>query len=79
MNLQFKKQERFYHVDLQDNFFGGITVVCSWGTFDSKRGNCKHIFCDDITEVNNKLAEIKTLGIRKATKFIVVNLNDSSL
>lgn len=60
-NLLFKKNERFYHVYLQENFFDGITVVCSWGTLDSKRGNCKHIFCDDMQEVGNKLEEITKL------------------
>jgi predicted DNA-binding WGR domain protein len=68
MSLQFKKEERFYHVYLQHNFFGGITIVCSWGTYDSKRGNCKHIFCDDIAEVNNKLAEIKNTRHKKGYK-----------
>lgn len=61
MTLQFKKEERYYHVYLQDNFFGGITVICSWGTVDSHRGGYKYIFCDNMEEVENKLAEIKNV------------------
>ena len=41
---------------IQSSIFGGIIVVCSWGTFDSKHGNCKHIFYNNMAEVNNKLA-----------------------
>ena len=58
-SLQFRKNERFYHVYLQENFFGGTTVVCSWGTFDSIRGNCKNIFCSNMDEVHDALEVIK--------------------
>lgn len=64
-SLQFRKNERFYHVYLQENFFGGITVLCSWGTFDSKRGNCKNIFCNDMDEVHDALEIIKKTRARK--------------
>ena len=45
--MRFKKDERFYHVYLQGNFFGGTTVICSWGVFDGNRGGYKYIFCND--------------------------------
>jgi len=73
--LQFRKNERFYHVYLQNNFFGGITIVCSWGTFDSKRGNCKHIFCNDMQEVYNILEEIKK--VRQKKGYIPYNTSDA--
>lgn len=64
-SLQFRKNERFYHVYLQENFFGGITVVCSWGTFDSRRGNYKNIFCSNMDEVNETLEIIKKTRAKK--------------
>ena len=57
--MQFKKQERFYHVYQQQNFFGGIAIVCSWGTFDSNCGGYKYIFCDNMQEVNLTIDDIK--------------------
>lgn len=53
--LKFKKDDRFYHIHEQHNLFGGITVVSSWGTFDSKRGGHKKIFCDTQIEVNKTI------------------------
>ena len=63
--LQFKKQERFYHVYEQQNFFGGITVISSWGTFDSKRGGSKQIFCDSQKEVEKALQSIKQTRLKR--------------
>lgn len=72
MSLMFKKAERYYNVYLQENFFGGITVICSWGTFDSRRGNCKHIFCNSMDEVNNKLTEITKLRHKRGYKIYCI-------
>lgn len=63
--MQFKKQERFYHVYEQQNLFSGITIVCSWGTFDSNHGGYKYIFCDNMQEVNLILEEIKKTRLKR--------------
>ena len=63
MELCFKKDERFYHVYLQSNFFGGTTVICSWGVFDGNRGGYKYIFCDDRRQVDDELKKITKLRI----------------
>lgn len=63
--LYFKKQERFYHVYEQQNFFGGITVISSWGTFDSKRGGSKSVFCDNQLEVEYTLQDIKQTRLKR--------------
>ena len=63
--LKFNRNKRFYHVYLQNNFFRGITVVCSWGTFDSNRGGCKYIFCDNMQEVNLTLDDIKNIRLKR--------------
>jgi hypothetical protein len=41
--LKFKKLQRYYHCYQQNDLFGGITLICSWGAFDSKRGGHKFI------------------------------------
>ena len=66
--MQFKKQERFYHLYQQQNFFGGITIVCYWGTFDSNRGGYKYIFCDNMQEVNLILDDIKNTRLKRGYK-----------
>ena len=68
MILKLAKQERFYHIYLQHNFFGGITVVCVWGTFDSHRGGHKHIFCDNMREVDITLEDIKRARFKRGYK-----------
>jgi len=65
MQLCFRKNERFYHIHLQSNFFGGVTVVCSWGTFDSNRGGYKYIFCDNQYQVDDELKKITKLRISR--------------
>jgi hypothetical protein len=66
--MRFAKQERFYHIYLQHNFFDGITVVCSWGTFDSYRGGYKYIFCDNMQEVDVALQDIKNTRLKRGYK-----------
>ena len=51
MLLRFAKNERFYHIHLQSNLFGGTTLISSWGAFDSNRGGHKYTFCDNREEV----------------------------
>jgi hypothetical protein len=63
--LQFKKNERYYNVYEQHNLFGGITVICSGGTVDSKRGGNKKIFCDNQHEVEDVLKEIRSTRIKR--------------
>ena len=63
--IYFKKDERFYHVYLQSNFFGGITVICSWGVFDGNRGGYKYIFCDDKEQIADELQKITKLRMSR--------------
>lgn len=66
--LRYRKAERFYHVYLQNNFFNGVTVICSWGTFDSNRGGSKQIFCNDAEQINTALQEIDRTRIKRGYK-----------
>jgi len=68
MILKFAKQERFYHIYQQANFFGGITVVCTWGTFDSHRGGYNYIYCDNMQEVDVALEDIKNTRLKRGYK-----------
>ena len=65
MLLRFAKNERFYHIHLQPNLFGGTTVISSWGTFDSNRGGHKYTFCDNGKEVDSALEEIKKTRLKR--------------
>lgn len=68
MSLMFKKAERYYNVYLQENFFDGVTVVCSWGTFDSHRGGYKYIFCDNMAEANISFNQIMNIRRKRGYK-----------
>jgi hypothetical protein len=63
--LQFRKAERYYHVYLQQNFFGGITVISSWGTFDSSRGGSKNVYCEGMGEVETVLERVATTRLKR--------------
>jgi len=64
--LQFRRNERFYHIYEQPNLFGGITVIACWGTFDSNRGGSKKIFCDNRQEVDIVLQAIKSTRLKRS-------------
>jgi hypothetical protein len=68
MILKFAKQERFYHVYEQANFFGGVTLVCCWGTFDSNRGGYKYVYCDNIEEIYSTREDIKNTRLKRGYK-----------
>jgi len=62
---RFTKDERFYHLHQQQNFFGGISIICSWGTFDSNRGGFKVILCNNIFEFKNNIENIRKIRKRR--------------
>ena len=83
--IYFKKDERFYHVYLQSNFFGGTTVTCSWGVFDGNRGGYKYIFCHaTILELNTEsyrmnAAKLAKNHSNKTTKTRAKNMEKSDV
>jgi len=58
MSVFFRKNERFYHLHEQLNLFGGISLICSWGTFDSHRGGHKIFICNNQDELQKKIQEV---------------------
>jgi hypothetical protein len=63
--LQFKKLNRYYHLYRQDDLFGGITLICAWGAFDSKRGGHKFIFCKNQLELYAQLSKISKVRLMR--------------
>ena len=63
--MSFRKNERFYHLHEQMNFLGGISIICSWGTFDSIRGGFKVILCNNIVEFEDKIENIRKVRKRR--------------
>jgi len=63
--LQFKKLNRYYHLYKQDDLFGGITLICAWGAFDSKRGGHKFIFCKNQLELYAQLSKISKVRLMR--------------
>ena len=59
LKKKFQKHERYYHVYTQLTFFENeIDLICTWGTFDSRRGGNKIITCKSEEEIKKKLKEI---------------------
>ena len=43
------------------NLFGGISLICSWGAFDSHRGGHKIFIYDDADKLKEKINEIRKI------------------
>ncbi len=57
--FHWRKKDRYYNVQLQHNFFGGTSVICSWGSLYSNLGNYKIIPCQDDKQTTNTMEIIK--------------------
>ena len=66
--LKFKKLQRYYHFYRQNNLFGGITLVCAWGAFDSKRGGHKFISCKNDLDFHANLGKITKIRFARGYK-----------
>ena len=67
------KSPKYYHIHLQPNLFGGVSVIKSWGTFNSKRSGHKIIMCDSEEEADNVV--IATIKRRKARDYLPMSGN----
>lgn len=66
--LKFRKHNRYYHLHRQNNLFDGITLICSWGAFDSHRGGHKFIFCKNDLDFNINLGKITKVCLARGYK-----------
>jgi hypothetical protein len=63
--LKFKKLKRYYHLYQQNDLFGGITLICVWGAFDSKKGGHKFIYCKNQLELYAQLSRISKIRLAR--------------
>lgn len=54
----WRKDHKYYKVDLQPNLFGSTSIICSWGSISNNLGNCKTIICDNQQELDTTLKRI---------------------
>lgn len=53
------KETKYYNAYIQQNLFGGSSVICSWGSLKNKIGRFKITPCDHDIQLNTMLANIK--------------------
>ena len=59
------KSPKYYHIHLQPNLFGGISVIRSWGGINSNKSGHKITMCDSEEQVSEAvLAAIKRCKAR---------------
>ena len=58
MFKQYVKNKKFYNVHLQQNLFGGTSVICSWGSFENNLGGHRTIFCQKQEQIDATIDEI---------------------
>ena len=63
-SYNWRKDNKYYKIQLQLNLFGSTSIICSWGSLSSNLGNYKIIICDMEQEVNSILKHI--IKVRKS-------------
>ena len=66
--LKFRKLSRYYHLYRQNNLFGGITLICCLGAFDSHRGGHKFIYCKNDLDFYINLGKITKIRFARGYK-----------
>ncbi len=59
---------KYYHIHLQPNLFGGISVIKSWGGVNSKKSGHKITMCDSEEQVGEVV--LATIKKRKARGYL---------
>ncbi|MBY6195546.1 WGR domain-containing protein [Marinobacter hydrocarbonoclasticus] len=59
--LLWETQNRFYRVTVQKDLFGGLAVLCVWGSKTSRHGRSKLIPCSDLSEVRSTVRKISRI------------------
>jgi len=72
MLLTWKKDSKYYKLQLQTNLFGSTDVICCWGRLGTNRGGYKIISCS-----NNKEIEIAINNITKRRQYRGYSLTNS--
>ncbi len=53
------KTTKYYHLHLQPNLFGGISVIKAWGGINSKKSGHKITICDSAAQVSEVVLAVK--------------------
>ena len=53
------KETKYYNAYIQQNLFGGSSVICSWGSLKNKMGRFKITPCDNDKQVSQLIENIK--------------------
>lgn len=53
------KGSKYYEAYIQPNLLGEFTIIKSWGSMDSNRGNHKIMFCENQEQLENIIEQIK--------------------
>jgi len=64
----WRKTTKYYHIHLQPNLFGGISVIRSWGGINSKKSGHKITMCDSEEQVSEVV--LATIKRRKARGYL---------
>lgn len=67
--LRWETPTRFYRVTVQKDLFGGLSVLCVWGSKTSRHGNHKSVPCEGIAEVRAVVRKIARTRRRHRYQF----------
>jgi predicted DNA-binding WGR domain protein len=68
MSYRWYKMTKYYHIHLQPNLFGGISVIRLWGGINSKKSGHKITMCDSEEQVSEVI--LATIKRRKARGYL---------
>lgn len=67
--LRWETATRFYRVTVQKDLFGGLSVLCVWGSKSSRHGRSRLIPCADLKEVRAAVRKVARTRRRHQYEF----------
>ena len=73
MYKYYENGRKYYTIRLQKTIFGGISVVCSWGRRDIKRGNYKTLFPEE-KDLHKIIDRVHNVRLKRGYSLIEVKV-----
>lgn len=71
--IRWIKGNRYYEVQTQKNLFNTTSVICSWGSINTKLGGFKIILCDTPAEATDIIEALKKRRTARGYKIATPN------
>jgi predicted DNA-binding WGR domain protein len=68
--LRWETDTKFYTARLQQDLFGGLSIIVCWGSHFSRQGGGKYIYCEDGKAARKTLRQLAKRRRRHGYQFV---------